>query len=50
MEFVLMAYPGKLPAGTFMTNDGTRYVYKRNLYAWKEHESELKEHGYERSP
>lgn len=45
-----MSYPGKLPAGNFLMQDGTRYVYKRQLYAWSEHEKELKEHGYERSP
>ena len=50
MEFVLMSYPGKLPAGTFQVNDGTRYLFKRQIYVWKEHVKELKERGYELGP
>jgi hypothetical protein len=46
--FALVSYPGKLPLGSFFTNDGTWYVYKRSMYVAREHVEELsREHGYE---
>jgi hypothetical protein len=42
-----MSYPGRLPIGNFAVKDGTRYIYKRQLYVYKEHEAELKDRGYE---
>jgi hypothetical protein len=45
--YVLMSYPGRLPIGNFAVKDGTRYIYKRQLYVYKEHEAELKDRGYE---